>query len=149
MASAAPAAGPKSFEAVAACRALTDDAQRLACYDKAAGELVAADAAGDIVVLDRAKIEGARREAFGFNLPKLSMFESKGEKAPPLDRIEAVAKQAYQKATGWVIVLEDGAKWEQIDQEPVRKAPKPGSKIAIRKASMGTFFINIDRKSVV
>ncbi|MBI1683942.1 hypothetical protein [Caulobacter hibisci] len=144
-AAAGPAGKTGALETITACRAIGEADRRLACYDKAATDLATADAAGDIVVLDRQKVESVRREAFGFNLPKLALFEGKDEKAPALDRIESVAKQAYQKAGGaWIIVLESGAKWEQIDQEPVRRSPKPGSKIAIRKASMGTYFLNID-----
>lgn len=148
--SAASAASPTALDSVTACRAITDAAARLACYDKAASELVAADAAGDIVVLDRQGVESAKREAFGFNLPKLDLFGGKGEKAAALDRVEGVAKQAWQNGTGgWTIVLEDGAKWDQVGRDPVRRAPKPGSKIAIRKASMGSFFLNIDGQTAI
>ena len=35
-------------------------------------------------------------------------------------------------------VLEDGAKWDQVGRDPVRRAPKAGSKISIRRASMGS-----------
>ncbi len=150
----AAAAGPESktgaLETITACRAIGEADRRLACYDKAAADLATADAAGDIVVLDRQKVESVRREAFGFNLPKLSLFAAKDEEAKPLDRIEGIAKQAYRKSGGaWVIVLEGGAKWEQVDQEPVARDPKPGSKIAIRKASMGSFFINIDGQRAI
>ncbi|PLR23696.1 hypothetical protein SGCZBJ_15350 [Caulobacter zeae] len=111
---------------------------------------MAADAAGDIVVLDRQKVETVKREAFGFNLPKLDLFGGKGEKPEALDRVEGVAKQAWQNGTGgWTIVLEDGAKWDQVGRDPVRRAPKPGSKIAIRKASMGSFFLNIDGQTAI
>lgn len=147
---AAPAAGPTALDAVTACRAIPEAEARLACYDKAAGALVAADAAGDIVVLDRQKVESVKREAFGFNLPKLDLFGGKGEKAEALDRVEGVAKQTWQNGTGgWTIVLEDGAKWDQVGRDPVRRAPKPGSKIAIRKASMGSFFLNIDGQTAI
>ncbi|MEH0197084.1 hypothetical protein V7S57_16525 [Caulobacter sp. CCNWLY153] len=143
-------AGPTALDAVTACRAIPEAEARLACYDKAAGALVAADAAGDIVVLDRQKVESVKREAFGFNLPKLDLFGGKGEKAEALDRVEGVAKQTWQNGTGgWTIVLEDGAKWDQVGRDPVRRAPKPGSKIAIRKASMGSFFLNIDGQTAI
>lgn len=138
------------LDAIGACRAITAPEARLTCYDQASAKLAAADAAGDIVVLDRQKVESVRREAFGFNLPKLSAFGGKSDKAPALDRIEGVAKQAYQNgAGGWTIVLEDGAKWDQVGRDPVRRAPKPGSKIAIRKASMGSFFVNIDGQTAI
>lgn len=147
---AAPDAGPTALDAVTACRVIPAADARLACYDKAAADLVAADAAGDIVVLDRQKVESVKREAFGFNLPRLDLFGGKGEKPAALDRVEGVAKQAWQNGTGgWTIVLEDGAKWDQVGRDPVRRAPKSGSKISIRRASMGSFFLNIDGQTAI
>ncbi|WP_146218163.1 MULTISPECIES: hypothetical protein [unclassified Caulobacter] len=144
-------AQPGALGAVTACRAIPEAAARLACYDKAAAELAAADASGEIVVLDRQKVESVKREAFGFNLPKLDLFGGKGGDAPAsLDRIEGVAKQAWQNgAGGWTIVLEDGAKWDQVGRDPVRRAPKAGSKISIRRASMGSFFLNVDGQTAI
>lgn len=143
-------AQPGALGAVTACRAIPEAAARLACYDKAAAELAAADASGEIVVLDRQKVESVKREAFGFNLPKLDLFGGKGDKVEGLDRIEGVAKQAWQNGTGgWTIVLEDGAKWDQVGRDPVRRAPKAGSKIAIRKATMGSYFLNIDGQTAI
>ena len=150
IAQSAHAAQPTPLEAVTACRVIPDAGQRLACYDKAAGALDAANASGELVVLDRQKVESVKREAFGFNLPKLELFGGKDGKDPGLDRLEGVAKQAYQNgAGGWTIVLEDGAKWDQVGRDPVRRAPKAGSKIAIRKASMGSFFLNVDGQTAI
>jgi hypothetical protein len=40
--------------------------------------------------------------------------------------------------------LEDGARWTQTDSTRVNRTPKAGMKARIRRAAMGSFFVNID-----
>lgn len=125
------------------------DAERLACYDAAASALDAAEAKGDIVVMDREQTRAARRQAFGFNLPSLSVFE-RGEAPEAVDRVAATVKTAYQQGDGkWVVELDGGAVWAQTDNEPVLRTPRAGSKAEIRKAAMGSFFLNLDGQRAV
>ncbi|HEY9219426.1 MAG TPA: hypothetical protein VIO94_15365, partial [Phenylobacterium sp.] len=111
--------------------------------------LVEAEKTGDVVVVSRAQATAARRQAFGFSLPSLSIFD-RGARPEDVDRISTVAKSAYQNAAGkWVVVLEDGAVWEQIDSERVPRKPRSGSKVEIRKAALGSFFMNLDGQRAV
>lgn len=131
------------------CRAIQDQAQRLACYDGAVAKMDQAEKSGDIVVVDRDQVREARKEAFGFELPKLSLFD-RSDKPEQIDRISAVVERAYVNRDGkWVIVLQDGAQWVQVDSEPLNKAPNKGSKAEIRKAAMGSFFMNLDGQRAI
>lgn len=126
------------------CKAKTDAAERLACYDEAAEALDTAERKGDIVVVDREQAKAARRQAFGFSLPSLDVF-NRSEAPAEVDRLTAVVDSAYRGSDGrWVIELEGGAVWAQVDQEPLPRTPKKGSPAEIRKASLGSYFINID-----
>jgi hypothetical protein len=161
----APEEPPAVVKALGECRALTDDARRLACYDAAAARLVQAEAKGEIVVVDRARAEKVRRQAFGFSLPSLDIFdrparaaataEGKPESArvePPaqLDRITTTVKRASLRGDGkWVFELEDGAVWLQTDAEPLRKGAKAGSTLEIRRTAMGGYFINVDGQRAI
>jgi hypothetical protein len=146
---AADSAGAAQFEAVVACRAITDAAQRLACFDGAAARLAEAEKSGEIVVVSRAQAQAARRQAFGFSLPSLSIFDRTG-RPEEVDRVSGQVERAYQNANAkWVVVLEDGAVWEQIDNESVSRKPKPGSKAEIRRAALGSFFMNLDGQRAV
>ena len=139
-------------QALTDCRKLTDDAARLACYDKAAGAFDQAEAKGDIVVVDREQATAVRRQAFGFTLPSLSLFDrgDKGQKAEPLDRVSGTLARAYRQSSGrWVMELEDGAVWTQTDIEDLPRGAKTGSKVEIRKAAMGSFFINVDGQRAI
>ncbi len=138
-----PADRAQVFKALVDCRAITDSAARLACYDKAAAEIDKAEASGDIVVVDRQQARAARRQAFGFNLPTLSIFD-KAATREELDVIDAKVASAGHGADGrWVITMEDGAVWREIgDQEP-NLDPRPGKAARISRGSMGSYFVKI------
>jgi len=139
-----PADRAQVLKALVDCRGVTDSAARLACYDKAAAEIDKAEAGGDIVVVDRQQARAARRQAFGFRLPTLAIFD-KAATREELNVIEAKVASAGHGADGrWVITLEDGAVWREIgDQEP-NLDPRPGKAARISRGAMDSFFIKID-----
>jgi len=146
----AAAAQPKAegraalVQTLSDCRKLTDDSARLACYDSAAAALESAEAKGDIVVVDREQARTVRRQAFGFQLPSLSMFE-RGEEKETVDNVSAKIASARQDGSGkWILRLEDGAVWQQVDVQELSLYPKPGQAVTIRKASLGSFMASVE-----
>jgi len=138
-----------AFQAVLDCRATTDAAARLTCFDAAASSLDQAETKGDIVVIDREQASTARKQAFGFELPSLDIFDKVMPKED-LDRVTVTLKDAYRGKDGkWVMVLEDGAVWRQIDAETPFNAPRAGSTVKIRRAALGSFFLNIDGQTAI
>jgi hypothetical protein len=132
---------------LSACRAITDSTQRLACFDRTAAALDEAQSKGEVVVVDRKQVQEVKREAFGFNLSTLSVFNKSGGKEPEDDSMTAVAKSAFQNATGkWVVTLDSGAVWRQIDDDSLSREPHSGSQIHIRKAMMGSYMMNVDNQ---
>lgn len=128
---------------LADCRKITDDGARLACYDTAAAAFDQAEAKGDVVVVDREQARKVRRQAFGFSLPSISLFE-KGESQAEIDTVEAKVATARQDGAGkWIIKLEDGAVWAQVDSNELFKTPKPGMPVEIRRATMGSYLVVI------
>jgi hypothetical protein len=126
------------------CRKLAGDAERLACYDKAAAAMASATASGDLVSIDREQRRAARRQAFGFTLPSLG-FLDRGEKEGEADRVTATIAEASQDPYGkWVIKLDDGALWTQTEPDPLGRRPHKGSTVVISKGMMGAFFMTID-----
>ena len=127
------------------CRKLTDGTARLACYDKAAATLDVAEQKGDIVVVDRDQARKVRRQAFGFTLPSISLFE-KGETPEELENVTAHVDAARMNgASKWVIQLKDGGgTWVQVDDKDLHKTPKSGMAVTIRKASLGSYLMSLD-----
>jgi hypothetical protein len=136
-------------QAISDCRKVADRDARLACYDKAADAFEEAQAQGQVVVVDRAQVREVKRQAFGFAIPSLNLFP-KGPKEPEIDRISVKLSGAHQDQNGkWVMTTEDGAVWTQIDSAEVFDPPHAGSTVAIRRASLGSFFCNIDSDSAI
>lgn len=126
------------------CRKVADDTARLACYDSAAAALEQAEAKGDIVVVDREQARTVRRQAFGFQLPSLSMFE-RGEEKETVDNVSGKIAQARQDGSGkWILRLEDGAVWQQVDVQELSLYPKPGQSVTVRKATLGSFLASVE-----
>lgn len=139
----APKARASQLQAIVDCRQVADPAQRLACYDAAAGALDAAEKSGEVVVVDRAQVSEARRAAFGFNIT-MPAFMTGGEKADPIEQITATVASARQNGERkWVMTMTDGAVWRQTDTEWVSRDPKAGTVVEIRAAALGSFVMTV------
>lgn len=146
VARAAPEVGEQAavVRALLDCQKLTDTAPRLACYDQAAAALERAEAGGDVIVVDREQAKKVRRQAFGFTLPSISMFE-KGEAKSELANVTDRLASARQDASGhWLLKLEGGAVWRQIDSNELTRQPKSGMSVVIHKAALGSYLAAVD-----
>jgi hypothetical protein len=135
---------PAAVQRLLDCRATSAEAARLACYDAAVSELGRLISSGDLVVVDHERVVAVKRQAFGFALPSLSLFE-RGDKAVELQQITgAVARATLQSDGKWLIELEDGGVWQQTDNEHLSRYPHKGSTAEVRKKSLGSYFMNLD-----
>jgi hypothetical protein len=146
----APRAKPgraASVQSVLDCRAITDDAKRLACFDAAVGAMVEAETKGDLVTIDREQRAEVRRQTFGLSLPALTLFD-RGEKGEDADKLTTTVAEASKGANGrWLIQLEGGALWRQTDDTDLFKTPHKGSVAVVKKGALGSFFMKIDGDS--
>jgi hypothetical protein len=152
-------APPAVVQKLLDCRALTDGAARLACLDAGVAALAGAVEKRDVLVADREEVKKARRGLFGLSLPSFNLFgtdkddvaegEKKDERGA-LSEIEATITAARPSRTaGWRFVLDDGSTWLQTDSLSFRHDPKPGMKIRIRRAAMGSYLANVDGQIAV
>lgn len=143
------ASEPDVIKALKACSAIKADGERLACYDKAAQSVAKAQETGEVIIIDKQQARAARRQAFGLELPTLSILERGADKAET-DTLQAVVKTARTDAQGGLVVtLEDGAVWRQIDDRTLGKVPKPGETVEIRKAAMGSYLMKIGSQPAI
>ena len=146
---AAEPAEPAVIAALKACRALTADAERLACYDKAAQSVTKAQETGEVIIIDKQSARAARRQAFGLELPTLSILDRGADKAET-EKLQSVVKSARVDAEQRLVVtLEDGAVWRQIDDTMLGKPPKAGDTIEVRKAAMGSYMMKIGSQPAI
>lgn len=140
------------------CAAETDDARRLACYDKAvaaisseaartiaerraATERLAAEqaaAAAAAAAKAKADAEVAKREAFGAQRPAASDAD--------LDQLEAGVVETLTRGDKVIVfLLDNGQLWRQMETEtlpPVRA----GDKVVIKRGALGAFRLTLLRQ---
>jgi hypothetical protein len=133
---------PQIYSDLIRCRAVPDEKERLACFEATTAKLEAAIEKRDIVVIDREQIKATRRTIFGLSLPKLGIL---GEDAKDeISQVDGVIAGVGTNSDGrWMVVLKDGARWQQIDSRPLAFPPKAGDKVVIRRATMGSFMMRI------
>lgn len=133
---------PAQLEALIDCRRIADATERLACFDRTAASLDEAETKGEVVVVDKGQIREARQAAFGFTF-KMPSFMSGGE--AEIENLTATVSEAYQNGEGkWIVTLDNGAVWRQIDSIRVPRKPKPGSTALVKTGMLGSFFMKID-----
>lgn len=148
-ASARPADKPSPLiEGILSCAADKDPATRLACYDRAAAALAAANTKGDVVVVDREDVRKTRRALFGFSAVHIPFF--KGDRS--LDEVpaELVTTIKSAKSDGYdkfYLTLADGGVWKTT--EPARFDPRAGDSVKIKHTMFGAFMIDGGRMAGV
>jgi len=138
----ASAPPPKIFQDVVQCRAITDAAERLACFDRSVGALATAQESKELYVADKEAMREARRGLFGFSLPKMRIFGDE-DMEKDVNSIESTITASVPSQKGYIFTLADGARWMQTDGAYMDK-PKAGAKIRIKRAALGSFFGQID-----
>lgn len=136
------------INAISACRQIQDPTQRLACFDKASGELIAATEKGDVSVVDRADLRQARRSLFGFAMPRLPFFS--GDKSADdvtdklVSKVTAVKEMPYNRV---VVRIADGAAlWETLESYGSFHTPKVGDSVEINRGPLGSFILRFGRQ---
>lgn len=140
---------PKAVQAVIDCRRLADAAQRVACYDNTIDALGQALAQGQVVAVDHAQVQAVRRQAFGFTLPSLGLFD-RGARPEEINEVALTVRSAARNGDGkWIVELEGGQVWRQIDTGDFTRDPRPGAKATIKKAMLGSYMMMIGGHSPV
>jgi hypothetical protein len=125
------------------CRTITDSAERLACYDKAAATIGDAVAKRDLVVMDRESVKKTKRGLFGFSIPNLGIFGDDDD-AVEVKQIDGVITNIEYNPNGYVFRLADGSRWAQMDGKPMAIEPAKGDKVVVKRGALGSFFLAIE-----
>lgn len=140
----APPPRPAQIQELYNCRDVADPAARLACFDREVGELQAADTKRDITFADRETVKKTRRGLFGFTLPSLGLFGGDNDEDEIKSVDTTVASSSQVDGGRYRIAMADGSVWVQIDDRRMALAPRPGQKIQIKTASLGSYFLSLE-----
>ena len=132
--------------AIARCREMTDPAQRLACYDSAAGALVTATNSGEVSVVDRGEVRKVRHSLFGFSLPRIPFFTGDTTANEAQDKIDSTITSVKALNNGYyqLVIADNNAVWVTTDDSVNFDPPKPGQKIEIVRGALGNYFLRIN-----
>lgn len=147
-----------TLETVAKCAAITDGAQRLACYDGAAPRVRAALSVAteeDNITLFGLNIFGGGDGAAGSGEATRPEDFGKQDLPAPIETVEtggivteitaALADAGTSKSGREIYVLENGQVWRQKEAADL-KLPKnaAGVKVKIRQGALGSYYISRD-----
>ena len=144
-----PVKVPAQVAALQSCRAKSDPAERLACYDQAVDALSAATASRDLVIIDKAEVKSARKGLFGFTLPRIPFLN--GKEGDPDDDADARELQTTILSARrwnriyWRFSVEGGATWETTEDKRGFTDPKPGVAVVIERGTLGAYYAKIGR----
>jgi hypothetical protein len=134
-----------TVDEVTACRTISDNVDRLACFDRTAATLAAARQKRDIVVLDREQVRKTNRSVFGFVLPQLKLFGRDGESAEIKQLDSTVTNFADAGYGRYRISLADGSIWETT--APMRFPPRKADAITIKPGILGAYHATLRGRS--
>lgn len=133
------------LEGLKACQVITDNDQRLACFDAAVENIVDANEAGDVQLFDRDDVRQTRRSLFGFNIPKLDIFGG-GDQEEDADELfqTTITSVSYRSSTTARFTTAEGAVWEMKNIPRRLRQIEPGDTVIFNEASLGFYFVRIN-----
>lgn len=143
-----PAVASRLVGDVAACRTITADAERLACFDRTVAAFETARAGNQLKVVDREDIKKTRRSLFGLSLPRLNLFGGGEDDEPEIKEIDATIRSVREMPYGlWIIGLDDGSNWQFTEQ--ITQQPKVGDPITIKRGALGSYFGIVKKRAAL
>ena len=134
---------PAGVQRLIGCRAIQDNAQRLACFDRETAAVEQAIAKKDLVLIDKARATQAKKSLFGFSIPDFGgLFGGNEDEVKEIT--STVAAFDHGLYTGWIIRLADGSQWAQTDDAQLGLPPRKGDKVVVRRGSFGAFFLRLN-----
>jgi hypothetical protein len=137
-----PTGTPAAVQSLLACQSIADAGQRLSCFDKAAQGFADAMTKKEVVIVDKARANEAKRSLFGFSIPNFSSLFGAGDEQ--LNQIESIVTAAFENGyEGWTVKLADGSTWQQTDSAPVAIPPRKGDKVIVKRGTLGSYFVKL------
>lgn len=131
-------------DAVAQCLAVTNDAERLACHDKAGRALVEAARTRELVVVDRAEARRTRRSLFGLPVDLGSVFAGRDRPEERFEALDTSVASAGETGGRWTLRLAEGGTWRTLEELRFSRAPRPGTRVTVERGALGSYVLKAE-----
>lgn len=148
-----PAAAPSDdyVARLKSCQSVQSDSERLACFDRAVGEIVTANDAGEVQIIDREDIRETRRQLFGLSVPDVGVLERGKDEVKDVDELfeTTISSVTYLSGRKFRFTTAEGAVWEVNNAKSNLRTVEAGQRVNFKKASFGFYFARIDGQTGV
>lgn len=129
-----------AYTAILDCRNLSDNAARLACFDRAVASFAALESSGEVIVLKKSDALEMKRAA--------AMSDNADRRTPETPKkIEAVLAGVRELPNGkWEFTLDNGMRWRQTDTQQI--FPVAGTAVTVRAAALGSYMMEMRRRMI-
>ena len=147
-AAAQPAAEDEAkIEALRQCAAIPTDGERLACYDAQVGAVFAAVDDGELTIVTQAEVDETKRSLFGLRGADSGVL-GRGKETTALS--STVTSVNYFRRDAFRFVIEEGGAVWQVTNAPMKIGRiKPGDRVEIEKAALGSYWVRFNGRNGV
>lgn len=140
---AAPAIAAKAspLSEIYACAVITDNTQRLACFDDKVPQLKVKEEKKEFVTIDAQSAKTIKREAFGFSIPSLPKLAFPDLKKDKREKVEFEVASVSKGANGLIFRMKNGQVWHQSSGS-YGYIPKGDLVATIKPKSLGSFSLS-------
>lgn len=131
----------RTMDALNACRTLTEDSKRLACFDRAAKAILTAREDGSLLVLDKARVVERRRARFGLGSDGAALGDAADQATAVRELTSTIQSVGGAQYSRFNLALADGSVWQTV--ENARFEPRVGAAITIKAAALGSYKASI------
>lgn len=132
-------------DSLRACAAESDNAQRLACYDKEMARLAQPPHAHDAAPSTTpAAQNGAPADQFGLSEERIRKLKAQAGTPEPNERSAHITKISQFASGRARITLDNGEVWEQTEED-FGFSPMSGATATITRGALGGFWMTVEK----
>lgn len=139
---------PDSNAAIQSCVKLTDDKERLACFDRAAAALGNSGVPAPATPQRQRPPPLTDEQKMGLPAERILKLQTPADAAPPkLKELNAKIQSVHVNAAGrQVFMLDNGQVWQQSELDP-KFSVAPGDTVKITHGVLGSFWMSANAHS--
>lgn len=137
---------PSAFNNVLACRQITIEAERLACFDRSVAAFEDARQRQQVAVIDNEDVREARRSLFGLSLPRIRLLEGSGMEEREDTYAGTIRSVRMVRGDRWVVQIDD-AVWQTTESGYFQSPPRVGQQAVVTRGPLGSFRMSIEGRA--